>query len=129
MSFGRLTAALASTNNEFTVAGAAINFDFTLIKYEAPKEYHGLGQSLSKRRKQDAETGPIHVTARRLRALFEGVLPQVPRLVEAYGKRVSEIAEAARETASSQNNPGLFSDYAGVDGTVSVYPIKSFDFG
>ncbi|OCL03653.1 hypothetical protein AOQ84DRAFT_347410 [Glonium stellatum] len=117
MSLGRLTAALATASNEVTIAGAAINFDFTLIKYEAPKEYHGLGQSLSRRRKQDAETGTIHITARRLRALFEGLLPQVPHLVEAYGKRVSEIAEAAREITSSQHSPGLFSDYAGVDGT------------
>jgi hypothetical protein len=121
-----VTAALFSGTNEVNIAGASINFDFTLIKYEAPKEYHGLGQTLSARRKQDAETGPIHVTARRLRALFDGVIPQVPLLVEAYGKRVSEIAEAARKSTLNQNSPGFLSDYAGVDGTVSEYSTKSF---
>ncbi|EUC46252.1 hypothetical protein COCMIDRAFT_4635 [Bipolaris oryzae ATCC 44560] len=99
MAIGRLQAALASATNEVTVAAANINFDFTLIKCEAPKEYQALGNVLSKRRKENAEFGSSHVLARQLGALFDGICPSAPALLEAYGKRASEIAKVAKETS------------------------------
>jgi len=116
MAIGRLQAALAAATNEVTVAAANLNFDFTLVKYEAPKEYQALGNVLSAKRKDNAELGSIHVLARQLGALFDGICPPTPALLEAYGKRASEIAQASK--AMSEPYTGtLFGDYAGIDGT------------
>lgn len=95
MSFGKLQAALGTVTNEVTVAAAQINFDFTLVKNEAPKEYHALGETLTKKRKDEAEAGGLHITARRLGALLEGLCPPTPNLLKAYGLRISEISKVA----------------------------------
>ena len=117
MALSRLQASLAAVTNELTVAAAHINFDFTLIKCEAPKEYQVLGENLSSRRKVEAETGTIHATARRLGALFEGVCPSTPKLVQAYGTRVSEISEAIKgKDGFKSTNSGPFSAHSGIDG-------------
>ncbi|KAK0702215.1 hypothetical protein B0H67DRAFT_650272 [Lasiosphaeris hirsuta] len=118
LSLGKLQAALGLVTNEVTVAAANINFDFTLIRQEAPREYHALGESLSQKRKDEAETGQPHITARRLGALFDGVCPPTCNLQKAYGIRVSEICKAAKEDASKGRSEGsAFSQYVGVDGT------------
>jgi hypothetical protein len=117
MAVGRLGAALAAATNEVTVAAANINFDFTLVKYEAPKEYQSLGQILSAKRKHEAETGPCHIIARRLGALFEGVCPSTPKLVAAYGKRVAEISKSATDKVSNEFSNSIFSAYVGIDAT------------
>jgi hypothetical protein len=114
MTISRLQAALATATSEVTVAAANLNFDFTLVKYEAPKEYQPLGGILSAKRKENAEHGSIHRLARQLGALFEDVCPASPGLIEAYGKRASEIAKSS---ASDQKSDTLFSDYTGIDGT------------
>ncbi|KAK2799750.1 hypothetical protein FQN51_006676 [Onygenales sp. PD_10] len=117
MAISRLQASLASATNEVTVAAANINFEFTLVKYEAPKEYQPLGQILSVKRKKDAEYGSSHVTARRLGALFEGVCPNTPNLVRTYGERVSEISKSAIDKDHNEYSQSIFSAYAGVDAT------------
>jgi hypothetical protein len=114
---GRLQAALASATNEVTVAAANINFDFSIVKYEAPKEFHPVGQLLSDRRKRDAEDGKSHTTARRLAVLFAGVCPKTPALVAAYGKRASDIATRATSNVSKAHFASVFSQYTGVDAT------------
>lgn len=114
---GRLQAALAAATNEVTVAAANINFDFCLVKYEAPKEYHQLGLNLSSIRKEDAEAGKSHVTARRLAALFAGACPPTPKLISAYGKRVSEIAKIATGSIAKAYSSSIFAAYTGVDAT------------
>ena len=116
-SIGRLQAALASATNEVTVAAANLNFDFSIVKYEAPKEYHSVGQLLSARRKQEAEDGRCHSTARRLAALFAGVCPNTPELIKAYGQRASEIAEEATSKVSKEHFASIFSQYTGIDAT------------
>ncbi|XEV00960.1 hypothetical protein FSHL1_006247 [Fusarium sambucinum] len=116
-SFGRLQAALASATNELTIAAANINFDFTLVKCEAPKEFEPLGSALSQTRKENAEGGTAHITARRLGALFEGILPPTPTLVKSYGTRVSEIAQAAEQESSPKIKESLFAAHVGADGT------------
>lgn len=114
---GRITAALAAATNEVTVAAAKLNFDFTLVKIEAPKEYHPLGECLSKKRKHEAEHGSTHVTARRLGALFEDINLPTPSLVKAYGSRVSEISRSIKEKDLHGYTRSIFSEYEGVDGT------------
>ncbi|EMD65184.1 hypothetical protein GGP41_003823 [Bipolaris sorokiniana] len=84
MAIGRLQAALAAATNEVTVAAANINFNFTLIKCKAPKEYQALRNALSKKHKENAEFGSSRVLARQLGALFDGVCPSAPALLEAY---------------------------------------------
>lgn len=116
MAISRLQAALAAATNDVTVAAANINFDFTLVKCEAPKEYHDLGKALSSNRKDEAELGQTHITARRLGALFEGICPPTPKLIKAYGLRVSEIAGAAGKSSTEPSN-SIFAAYSGVDGT------------
>lgn len=116
-SISKIQAALAAATNEVTVAAANLNFDFTLIKNEAPREFHPLGSALTQRRRDDAEYGSTHITARRLGALFEGLLPPTPILLRAYGNRVSEIAETSRENNSPEPENSMFAAHAGIDGT------------
>ncbi|OJD25146.1 hypothetical protein ACJ73_03490 [Blastomyces percursus] len=85
-------------------------------KLEAPKEFLGLGSSLSRHRRESAEIGPTHITARKLGALFAQVVPSTPKLEEAYGKRVSEIA--------GLRSDGIFVDYIGVYG-ISIWAVAT----
>lgn len=98
------------------MAAANLNFDFTLVRVEAPPEYQPLGQLISSSRRQNAEWGDSHVTARKLGALFEGFCPPTPKLIRALGIRASEVSEKA--SSDSQTRPGwLFSEYEGIDAT------------
>lgn len=115
-SFGKVTAALLQGSQETTLAFANFNFDFTLIKYDAPEEYKGLGDSLSKRRKDAAEDGSSHIIARKLSALFQSAIPNVPNLIQAYGRRATEIAKlyvSPKDTVKE----GIFAEHVGADGT------------
>ncbi|KAH7089469.1 hypothetical protein FB567DRAFT_466528 [Paraphoma chrysanthemicola] len=116
MAISKLQAQLAAATNEVTVAAANLIFNFTLVKYEAPKEYQGLGKVLSAKRKDNTEHGSSHITARQLGALFEGVCPTTPNLLEAYGTRASEIAKASKRN-SEPCIKTFFSEYTGIDGT------------
>ncbi|KAI9690167.1 MAG: hypothetical protein M1822_009128 [Bathelium mastoideum] len=116
MAISRLQASLAAATNDVTVAAANINFDFTLVKCEVPKEFEDLGKALSTKRREQAETGSLHITARRLGALFEGVCPPTPNLIRAYGIRASEIAETAKKTSLEPAN-SIFAAHTGADAT------------
>jgi hypothetical protein len=63
---GRILPAIASAAPELTLALANINLDFTLYKAPAPPEFSGLGNALSKRRREAAEDGHEHIVARSL---------------------------------------------------------------
>ncbi|PQE09762.1 hypothetical protein CJF32_00011256 [Rutstroemia sp. NJR-2017a WRK4] len=117
-SIGRITGALGTVHNENTASLATLNFDFTLVKLEAPAEYTGLGQAISKSRKTNAEEGSLHKTARRLGALFKDLLPVTEDLFKAYGTRVSEIAsKSAINPAGTSHGAGIFASYYGADST------------
>ena len=90
----KIAASAVSATNEVNLGLAHFNIDFSLVKVEAPVEYRGLRNALSRRRIENAEQGPVHRTARRLGALFESILPSIKTLAEAYGRRASEIAGA-----------------------------------
>lgn len=56
---GKIQAALASATNEVTVAAANLNFDFSLVKCEAPAEYKPLSSILTSKRRTEAEGGQM----------------------------------------------------------------------
>lgn len=117
MSIGRVVPSAISGSYEATIALAAANFDFSLVKIEAPVEYQGLGLSLSNKRSNEAEDGQIHVTARKLGALFADTIPRTPELYHAYGLRASEIAKSEPDNPKGTKREGMFADHLGVDGT------------
>ncbi|KAL6815193.1 hypothetical protein J3E69DRAFT_359013 [Trichoderma sp. SZMC 28015] len=110
-----ITARLASFSHDLTVAAASLNFDFTLIKVEAPKEYSGVNDSLTEVRRENAENGALHRTARKLGALFDGIPPRAEHLLAAYGNRVSEICQKAKITPQDRERHGIFARYSGTD--------------
>jgi hypothetical protein len=114
-SFGRLTVSGITGTNENTLALANINVDFSLLKIVPPKEFLDVGNSLSTFRKQEAEEGHIHQTARKLGAIFEPILRPTPRLLRSYGIRASQIAQSA--VLSVPRTQGMFKKQSGVDGT------------
>lgn len=116
MSLGRLTAALASGNQEFQLALASLNLDVSLIKMEAPTEYRPLALALSPRRKAEAEDGATHATARKLQALFSGLYVPTPKLYSVYGTRASEITEKQRGDSKGARSNGPFAEHIGVEG-------------
>jgi len=116
-SLGRLTNSFFSATNENTLALANFNFDFALIKFEAPQEFHGLGTSLSRFRRENAEDGPLHKTLRKLGCLFEQVLPSTPKLIKAYGLRASEIINSPGINPKGCKSHGPFEPFVGADGT------------
>lgn len=132
-SFGKLSASVLPGTQELVATLGNFNFDFSLVKVcfnkvvgnpiitlsqlEAPSEFQGLGAALTSNRREIAEAGKPHVTARKLGALFEAVIPYTPRLVEAYGTRVSEIATSIVANPRALMNEEIFADYIGADGT------------
>ena len=60
-----ISAAVVSGKQETNVAGlATINVDFSMVKVEPPVSFRALGGALSTNRRQAAEEGLQHVTAR-----------------------------------------------------------------
>lgn len=114
---GKIQAAWAAASNETTLALANFNFDFSLVKVEAPLEFKELGAALSTKRRSAAEHGTSHMTARKLGSLFEQVLPSTPRLFRAYGLRASEIAQSPSVNPERNKAYGPFAEHIGVDGT------------
>lgn len=114
---GKMAASMFSVNNDNTLALGSLKLDFSLIKYEAPVEFSGLGAALSTRRRADAEDGLHHKTARRLAALFEQLVPSTPKLVTAYGLRSSEIIQTPGVNPKGSSKHGPFESFVGADGT------------
>lgn len=113
----KLAPTLFSAANENSLSLANVKFDFTLVKVEAPAEFSPLGLVLSQKRKVEAEDGSPHRTARRLGALFEQVIPSTPKLISAYGQRVSEIISNPGINPSGLSSHGPFQAYVGADAT------------
>ena len=116
-SLGRVAANLLSATNENTLALGSLKLDFSIIKYEAPVEFAGLGTALSALRRTEAEDGTHHKTARRLAALFEQLIPSTPSLITAYGLRSSEIIQTPGVNPKGSPNHGPFKSFVGADGT------------
>ncbi len=117
MSLNRITPAAFNNTLEIAPALVNVNFDFSLWKVEAPKEFNGVGSALSSARRDKAENGLPHATAQKLGALFETLVPPAPNLLRAYGQRASEISQAVSLTPAARKVYGAFSGYAGSDAT------------
>ena len=116
-SIAKIAGSVLSATNDNTLALGSLKFDFSLIKYEAPVEFSGLGAALSSRRRTDAEDGLHHKTARRLAALFEQLVPSTPKLITAYGLRSSEIIQMPGVNPQGSSKHGPFESFVGADGT------------
>lgn len=116
-SIGGLDLSLLSAQQKLALGLANVSFDFSLVKLEAPVEYYAVGACLSKKRKQEAETGPLHIVARKLGALFATDIPKAPRVFCAYGKRASKIASDPVLNPAGSRSDGAFADHIGADGT------------
>jgi len=117
MSLQQLTAAIVAGTQETTLALASLHFDFSLCKVEAPSEFKLLGQELTPSRREAAEEGTPHITARKLGALFQQGLPPTDSLFKAYGTRASEIASRRDVNPRASRSDGLFANLVGIDGT------------
>ena len=95
----------------------SLKLDFSLIKFEGPVEFSGLGVALSSRRRTDAEDGLQHKTARRLAALFVQLIPSTPKLITAYGLRLSEVIQTLGVNPKGSAKHGPFESFVGADGT------------
>ncbi|KAK8085458.1 hypothetical protein PG997_006729 [Apiospora hydei] len=117
-SFGKLSTSLIQGVNENTLALANLNFDFSLVKLQAPIEFQQIGPALAERRRHNAEAGTSHQTARKLGALFESLVPLLPRLISAYGQRASEIMKkpGANPPGTTERH-GPFAAFVGADAT------------
>lgn len=113
----RIAPSFFSASNENTLALASVKFDFALVKVEAPIEFNPLGMALSKKRKAEAEDGGHHKTARRLGALFEQLIPSTPKLLSAYGNRISELIETPGVNPEGRSTHGPFQAFVGADAT------------
>ncbi|KAI0503274.1 hypothetical protein F5B22DRAFT_555619 [Xylaria bambusicola] len=117
MSIQKLATAVASLSQETSIGLVNFNFDFALKKYEAPREFQVLGRELSQARIKAAEDGPVHITARKLGALFRQCLPSTPNLIKAYGTRASDVASDPKVNPKPSKNHGILADHVGIDGT------------
>jgi hypothetical protein len=115
-----ITTAVVAAKNENVLALANLNFDFSLVKLEAPIEFRGLGNTIAKRRKIDAEEGALHKTARRLGALFKDMLPHTDDLFRAYGTRTSEISSSPSINPQASERSAIFATHIGAD-TTSIW--------
>jgi hypothetical protein len=115
---GDLSLAAVSGSQKNALSIISLNLDFSLIKFTAPKEYEGVGNCLSIKRKKEAEDGLFHVITRKLEVLFvQDDLPKVPHLMEAYGKRASEISKNRKFNPKGSAEHGAFAPHVGADGT------------
>jgi hypothetical protein len=124
---GRVAAALRTIHNENAVSLANLNIDFTLIKMEAPPEFKGVGTTISEDRKINAEDGAVHRTARKLGALFEGIIPSTPELYKAYGTRVSGLSQSTKINPKPSPRDGMFASHIGADSTSLWAAVTSGD--
>ena len=108
---------LISGSIENNVALINLKFDFSLMKVDAPTEFSAIGSALSSTRRTAAEEGPLHRTARKLGALFEQLVPSTPKLISAYGLRLSEIIQKPGVNPVGGSSHGPFRKYVGADGT------------
>lgn len=117
MSISQLTAALGSASLEVLAALVNAKFDFSIVKIEAPVEFQGVGQAISATRRNVAENGLTHITAMKLGALFEQIIPETPALVRAYGTRASDIMKSPVANPTKAGKFGFLQEHIGADAT------------
>ncbi|PTB48833.1 hypothetical protein M431DRAFT_500766 [Trichoderma harzianum CBS 226.95] len=114
---GKLTNSLVSVANENTVALVNLSVDFSVFRCDPSPEYLAVGSALTTKRKQEAENGAIHATACKLGFLFHQMLPDTPKLLQAYGTRVCEILSRPGINPEGTEDDGPFRAFIGADCT------------
>ncbi|KPM44963.1 hypothetical protein AK830_g1626 [Neonectria ditissima] len=99
-----------ATSNEYSG-----KLDISLIKFEVPAEYGGLSAALTSSRRDAAEQGTAHKTARRLGILFHDILPATPELLRAYGRRATDISGKSTNLSERSISKGIFANFLGAD--------------
>ncbi len=117
MSVGKITNSAVSAVNENTVALVNINLDFSLWRCNPLPEFLPIGSALTTGRRREAETGQTHRTASKLGFLFNEVIPDVPQLIQAYGRRVPNILSRPEVNPQGTESDGPFQSYIGADCT------------
>lgn len=116
-SIGKITNSLLSATNENNVSLININLDVSLFRCEPPPEFTPVASALTHQRRKEAENGKLHKTASRLGFLFHDILPDTPKLIKAFGTRISEILAHPDVNPVGKEEDGPFRDFIGVDGT------------
>ncbi|KAK5660751.1 hypothetical protein OQA88_12117 [Cercophora sp. LCS_1] len=114
---GKVMNSAVSAVNENTLALVNINFDFSLWRCSPAPEFHPVGSALTVGRRKEAETGQTHRTACKLGFLFHEEIPDTPKLIKAYGHRVSEILSSPDINPHGTVRDGPFQDFIGADCT------------
>ena len=114
---GKLIPSAANLQVEISAAIVNLNFDFSLYKIQPPVEFEGVGSALSGLRREGAEFGRPHITARKLGAFSAALLPSIAQLIKPYGTRASEILPALSITQKGGNAYRAFGSRAGADAT------------
>ena len=114
---GKMTNALTSLTNENNLSLANLNVELALVKVQPPAEFQSTGKALSIHRRDVAEDGTYHRTARCLGALFSNIIPSTPKLIKAFGIRISEILKYPQANPRGTAEDGPFREYVGADAT------------
>jgi hypothetical protein len=91
MSLQKIAGALISQSLEPNFSLATLNINFSLVKLEAPAEFKPGAYCYSQ---TEAEDGIPHTADRKLGALFQNWVSQIPHLVRAYGLQAEETAQS-----------------------------------
>ena len=116
-SLGKITNSAVSAVNENTVALVNINLDFSLWRCNPSAEFLSIGSALTTGRRKEAETGQSHRTACTLGFLFHDTIPSTPKLIKAYGRRVSDILSRSDINPQGTESDGPFQAFIGADCT------------
>ncbi|KAK4196907.1 hypothetical protein QBC40DRAFT_208336 [Triangularia verruculosa] len=114
---GKIDVSAVSFKNENAAALVNINLDFSLYRCTPSPEFQPIGSALTVARKREAETGELHRTASKLGFLFAEVVPDTPKLLKAFGTRVTEILSRPGINPQGTERDGPFQAFIGADCT------------
>lgn len=116
-SIPNFSGSIIAANNQNVAGLVNFNIDVSLVRCNAPEEFSTIGPALSLNRRNEAEGGQQHKLACRLGFLFNDIVPQTPKLIKAFGTRVSDILRRPGVNPQGTNEDGPFRDFVGADGT------------
>lgn len=116
-SIPNISGSIAAANNQNIAGLVNINLDVSLVRCTPPVEFSSIGPALSLHRRKEAEDGQQHRLACRLGFLFNDIIPKTPRLITAFGTRVSDILRRPGVNPQGTDEDGPFRDFVGADGT------------
>lgn len=116
-SIPNLSGSIIAANNQNIAGLVNINLDVSLVRCNPPVEFSPIGPALSLQRRKEAEGGQQHKLACRLGFLFNDIVPETPKLIKAFGTRVSDILRRPGVNPQGTDEDGPFRNFVGADGT------------